>query len=58
MVPLNVKNRVLVSFAEAKTLHPRMENVPDIDESVVTRTGHEVAARAELDAVQLPLVPK
>ena len=51
MVPLNVKNRFLVTFAKAKTLYPRVENIPDIDKPVVACTGYEVTAWTELDAI-------
>ena len=58
MVPLNVKNGLLVTFAKAETLCPRMENVPNIEKPVMTCTRHVVTTRTKLDAVQFPLVAK
>ena len=56
MVPLEIKDGALVPLAKAKTLHPRMKDIPNIYELVVTSTGHKITAWTELDAVDFSLV--
>ena len=56
MVPFEIEDGALVSLAKAKTLNPRMENVPHIDELIVTSTGHEISTWTEFNAVNFTLV--
>ena len=56
MIPLQVENGVLVTFAIAEILDFRVKHIPDKDQPVMACTRQEVATVTELCAEDVSLV--